>query len=554
MLCAAALLLLAACAGPEETESPDVSPNTDSSAPVTPFQEPVTSDEPLQIDPTAPVYVDWSKLESTPPQGAQYSRWYEGYTDQLIPVEGGYGEPLIPFAGVALEQAYGWTIDLYGLATAHGTVVCDPVYDSIFAAGSYYDYATERRVGTDSFLLLYKTVMEDGVDEYGYPIGQRLFTVAARDGSWVLDKLFDYNYTLNDGRLLLVDTDEALWFCNIDGTLERSPLREKPSDLWGSWWWEMGGFFNGVACMSAVEDGEWIHDRYIMANTLTGEVRVLDGLSYVDYTPLNNGLIEAQDAATQLYGFLDMDGSWDIEPQFLSTWGFDGKYARVTLVDGTFGMIDCAGNVVLTLEGDSLRDCGTYYLDCTWSDDTRMEMVHAVYDRDLRLIPNHPLTRQVLVSSYGTAVVESSGLYIIWDGDKSYTVQTDARFQNYDRQSGRAVFHSEVIFDRPLSSGETVPETVTTQGVYDVAAGKWIIPLGKYGSVSDCGQVYFCTPLNGAWSSGDVLDRDGNFIVRTDEYPTVENGLICLRDGDYYGWVDLQGNWMFRWPMQTNND
>lgn len=156
LLCAALLLALTACA-PSPAPAPTATP--------------VPSDRPGE-GPTA-VYTDWSKLDGRPtPVG---SRWYEGYVGELRP-RADYGT-LIPYAGRRLVT--GWPAEdgcLYGLMTAEGKAVTDPVYTEVKRPA----YLLGDAWYTHPLLLLSRA---DGD-------GKRV-AVAAADGSWVTG--FDYD-------------------------------------------------------------------------------------------------------------------------------------------------------------------------------------------------------------------------------------------------------------------------------------------------------------------------------------------------------------------------
>ncbi len=96
-------LLLAACGSP--AQSPSATPTPAQSGGVN-------------------VTVHWDVLTPKPENIA--GRWYEGYTDELIPSDE-YGE-LVPYIGGETSNEYMGTSWNYGLATRDGVIVTDPVY------------------------------------------------------------------------------------------------------------------------------------------------------------------------------------------------------------------------------------------------------------------------------------------------------------------------------------------------------------------------------------------------------------------------------------------
>jgi hypothetical protein len=138
------------------------------------------------------VHTDWSHLgqreELPSPVG---SRWYEDYTDQLIPRDD-YGT-LIPYAGLRLMD--NWPAGdgcMYGLMTQAGQVVTDPVYSTVTCPG----YGSRRFP-----LLILRTSAPDG-EEGG------ICAVAAADGSWCTPFVYR-GWDANSQGLLLFQEDSV---------------------------------------------------------------------------------------------------------------------------------------------------------------------------------------------------------------------------------------------------------------------------------------------------------------------------------------------------------
>lgn len=191
ILAFALCLLLSACGGAEQAPSEQAPPSAEESS--------------------SGVYTDWSQLEERelPPE-AVGSRWYEDYTDELIPRED-YG-PLIPYAGLRLMDDWpSMTGCLYGLMTREGIVVTDPVYSSVSCPnglGREGPYALS--------LLVLKQVDETAREESWDPAS---YAVAARDGSWCTP--FDYcGYTQSEQGLLLFQRDSVTVMAP-DGEIQR---------------------------------------------------------------------------------------------------------------------------------------------------------------------------------------------------------------------------------------------------------------------------------------------------------------------------------------------
>ena len=166
----AALLTLAGC-----TVQPAPTP--------TPAPEPTPTPTPF-----SPVWTDWSKLEPYEAATPVYTL-HEGYCgDGPFRARNDYGA-LLGYIGkyATMEMYVEPIIPLYGLVTDRGELVTDPVYAEIH----FYD----------DFLMLYKGDPEgtSGGDTFAGGTFDR--TVAAVDGSWVLD-LGDEFYVGCGGGLL----------------------------------------------------------------------------------------------------------------------------------------------------------------------------------------------------------------------------------------------------------------------------------------------------------------------------------------------------------------
>lgn len=149
------------------------------------------------------VWTDWSQLgerEALPePVGG---RWYADYTDHLICRED-YGR-LVPYAGARLYGDW-FIIDgcMYGLMTADGKVVTDPVFNCIYMPGYY----TDGQSYTHQLLVLEKSKLalrESDIQETD------VRAVAAVDGSWCTG--FDYIrvWSGKDGLLLFTENDVSV--------------------------------------------------------------------------------------------------------------------------------------------------------------------------------------------------------------------------------------------------------------------------------------------------------------------------------------------------------
>lgn len=519
ILLTAALVLLAACNGPAGESVPTQ----------TPF---------------SPVYTDWSKLEPYRPDRGLYTRYYDRPVDRLLAVEGGYGGPLIGFIGSLQRSGSGWSnVVKYGLATADGTVVCDPIYSSVH---------TEN-----GCLILNRT---DLVSEGGWETQDRV-TVAAADGSWVLPGEYRRVWSMSDGRLLLADTAGDLWFCGRNGALAPSPLTETLHTyleiaLAQTIHWIH--FQDGLAIYHSVS-GERAETGGWLLNAVTGEVRSLPRAINCWGWTSDDPLTVA--SVGELYGYLDRSGGWAIPPQFRWAGEFEGDCAEVELEEGGTALIDRSGRVVVRVHGHLYtaadRGGNIYYLDYTWDEDA--ETVEAVYDGKGRLLPDHPLTGREAALNYCAATTAED--LVIAEENRNMTVKGDIMtLWDYDGAVLGMVEGAQDLSLQSCENGRAVLYRWTAWdaacGVYDLEAGAWIVPLGDYSSIqirTDGTDTVYTAWMKNA-DGYDILREDGTLVARADTFYGFTRGVLqCVR-GDASVWLDLNGEEAFRWPIQDNSD
>lgn len=182
-LCAALALMLTACT-PKPAPSPTLA--------YTPTPPP---------EQAASVYTDWSKLGDKPQPLQQIgSRWYEGYTDTLLPQDD-YGM-LVPYAGLRLMDD--WPANtgcLYGLMTTDGVAVTDAVFSSVYPL-HYYDNGRSCKMPV--------LTLSGGNEE-----GQLRIALAAMDGSWATEPKYCGIGAAEEGALLF--TRDGIELMNREG-------------------------------------------------------------------------------------------------------------------------------------------------------------------------------------------------------------------------------------------------------------------------------------------------------------------------------------------------
>lgn len=219
------LLSLAGCAASQTAALPETPPakaQQGSSQEAPPAEERALS----------PVYTDWSKL--TPYEAAEplYTR-HPGHSRTLAARED-YGSLLI-YVGV-ISSVDNYIVDklpLYGLVTAEGALVTDPVYAEIYCQGA--------------FLLLCRGSVSGyrETDDGGrWPVGGFEYTAAAPDGSWVreLGRCYEVRWISGD-RLAAAMKDGSVLVLNRDGTIAAEFPRSAFVPFLGAdfqWNWEGG--------------------------------------------------------------------------------------------------------------------------------------------------------------------------------------------------------------------------------------------------------------------------------------------------------------------------
>ena len=218
------------------------------------------------------VQVDWSRLEGEKPvrqPDLDGGRWYEGYTDRLIPGED-YG-PLVPYVGALTYSFSTWTDNsgqiqhyyspwpdsLYGLMTREGKIVTDPVYLSAGQA----EFSWQNESFTLPVLLLSRAK-----EEWKDFCNGRRYAVAAQDGSWITGFEF-WTYTTREDEVLLCGPGGVTWIDAVSGARQ-------------DWSWE----FLGVTeeeLPSVVEQIMWLYgfqwtDAGVFLGTDTQTRNILD--------------------------------------------------------------------------------------------------------------------------------------------------------------------------------------------------------------------------------------------------------------------------------------
>ncbi len=270
-----ALMLLAGCGGPA-AESPSASP----SAAPSPSQTPVPS--PSAAPDSPQVAVHWDALGEREASVSTAKRLSDGPLDDFTP--GAYGA-VTAYIGNEQAVAYDYfdedeapdyeTNYLYGLCTADGTILTDPVFNSVGRLSWTDQTGGAYRYETLPAWVVTRT-LQDAQGEYYAAAG-----VLAADGSWYTGTRFQVGVSstiavCRDSVLMMEDADNAVLVSLHDGS---ELARYSPYDFIGpddpdgmAQWlfadglsWGMLRSFGGWLCY----DPEW--------NGAEGEAVWIDG-------------------------------------------------------------------------------------------------------------------------------------------------------------------------------------------------------------------------------------------------------------------------------------
>ena len=153
----------------------------------------------------------------------------------------------------------------------------------------------------------------------------------------------------SDSRLIPVADENWKWGYVSRDTGEMVIPAKYDSDNMGS------NFYDGYAVVTFWDDDYNIVQTLLLDET-GKEYPLPEGINAANCdTVISGGLFEVVDE-NGLYGYCNTSGEVVIEPQFAYTFEFEDGYAEVELTDGTYGVIDQTGKVVM-------RTTDTHYAD-----------------------------------------------------------------------------------------------------------------------------------------------------------------------------------------------
>lgn len=248
--------------------------------------------------------------------------------------------------------------------------------------------------------------------------------------------------------------------------------------------------------------------------TLNTGITILNG-----FREYSEGLMPLLDDRTSLYGYVDTQGSWAIEPTFLYAGDFLNGLAIIGTENG-YGVIDTSGHIRLAASSRQLA---------------RTDSLFAAIRGDTLRIYDSKLTQTGIIELYGTSVSLTSK-YLVISGSDSDSV--------YD------LYGAHLFTIDGLSS------------ISCVAEGKFIVRQGNWGEAcvalrniagellsEPCNSIYMLDDNRYAYGLGDeplfgLMDTDGNFITEAKyiSLAYVTDGIYCADIENGAVLIDADGN------------
>lgn len=251
------------------------------------------------------------------------------------------------------------------------------------------------------------------------------------------------------------------------------------------------------------------------------------------------------------FGYLNLQGEQVIPPQFVRGEPFQNGLAAVTLSDGSNGLIDKEGNLLLQSTGTISRQDwadGVQYLVYETQDWTG-NTVTAVYDQALRPVDSPMVGKEVHMAGEGWCWYQEDGATVFVRGTQMKTVQMEG--------TPILVSGENVIFNRAAEGALDDCALVTMDGTVLVPYGTY--PFLYFAHDPVTGLPYLCGEQleNGdpmAERTVSVLSMDGSRLASCKKHETVSmaGGRLLFDTDEFVGLKDLEGNWLYYQPVNVN--
>lgn len=421
------------------------------------------------------IATDRGQLTEYAPFEAVYSRAGDEVITSLTP-SAGYGR-LLPFGG--------------GLVTENGRIVLDPVLMNVTTAS--------RQAGAETeYLDIYILQDLDG-----------LYAVCAADGSWITDFSFVSVYPMELGVLCVTDEEANLAVCydsEGNAVFDTANFSDRSMMAAGS-----------VSTLAQCEDGLMLctyqrGTKSFLRADGTALNRNEGRTSYFeDALPFSEGLAAVKNNG--LWGYIDTNGEYVVQPQYEQAVSFTGGCAAV-YGGGMWQIIDKSGTVRLELPGvsevtlgyGSIGADGTYYNTSTFE--------QAVF--------------------YGYTGIPTDGGYWV-KGETGVRVFLSDGSQVYFSGAEELLGRSGGLWLVRLADG--------SEAVMDEYSR--VVIFGECSFVRDeaTGDTYIYNP-----GAGTLYDANGSLVASGCSGQVIDGFAWCA-DAVSCGWKTTGGEWVFRVPL-----
>lgn len=430
------------------------------------------------------------------------SYYFDEPLSELIP-DDGYGT-VLPYVGDVLYDADGEVMqNRYGLCTAEGEIITKPVYSEVNELIYYpddYDYTNYVSSG----MILISKYFEGGNSKYA---------VAAADGSWITDYIYNYVYCMDSFAVAYYTEGDTDCYVTIDSNgKEVYPVAG--GDL-------IADISEGFARVQRGED-----QQYYFIN-ISGD-RVLG--PYEDAMNFSEGVASVKDESG--WHYIDDSGNivLDISSKYSYCWPFTNGYASLIVEEGGGVIIDKGGNVLV--------DKGLNYVgNGIWGDYTTYPTCYYDSNADFTLI-----------TYKGSEEIRYTGL------DRYFYKQEDGGVTLFIAGGDDGVFieiEGEVSIDNWLNEDVLNISSYTSDtgyyGFIDLKGNFLIKPSEDYGS-------YVKTENDGTkilLIGTDLIKLDGTVILKNCVSATSFVGTDYIQVQDKYssGYITTDGEWILRVSM-----
>ena len=386
--------------------------------------------------------------------------------------------------------------DREGFANRDGEIVL--LLDENVVADCGYDgfYYGGRETG---IWLLYKEATEK--NSLGTECLEGFFD--AQSGVYSGLKWWTERIWCSDSRLIPVADENWKWGYVSRDTGELVIPAKYDSDNMGS------NFYDGYAVVTFLDED----DDYNIVQTLlldeTGkEYPLPEGINAASCdTVISGGLFAVVDE-NGLYGYCNTSGEVVIEPQFAYTFEFEDGYAVVELTDGTCGVIDQTGNVVMRT-----------------TDSLHVQIRHGCY-----VLPTgeHSFT-MYSVAGEELFTLQGENIVELWTPEENglcmYVVEKGRQRRcGWVNMQGEIISEAKWTFPEYDQPGVYFPSGL--QAVYDIDGTRLAGYLDESGELAIPLQFSFATQFYGELAYVGMAQDDGT--------------TRC-------GYINQQGEWVYSW-------